>query len=130
MKIKLNILLLFSILLFLSWCSFDESFEKNSQRDGDDMDVIQNIWPQALDQALQINSSIPIISKELLKKSETWYNIPVIPTKPPKKEPQRIDYNDPIVPEKSSKQEINPVSNYSDWDRDNIWENESDWDDD
>ena len=52
MKSKLVLLFLCSTLLFLSGCGFDESLEKTQQNDGDDINVIQDIWPQALDQAL------------------------------------------------------------------------------
>ena len=57
MKSKLLIILLVSLSLFLSGCNFDESFESNQQHDGDDMDVIRDIWPQALDQMLQWEKS-------------------------------------------------------------------------
>lgn len=53
MKSKVLIILLVSLSLFLSGCNFDETFESNQQHDGDDMNVIRDIWPQALDQVFQ-----------------------------------------------------------------------------
>ena len=64
MRVRLSLLLLLSLSLFLSGCSFDESLEGNQQHDGDDMNVIQNIWPQALDQVLR------------------WLPVPVVTQKP------------------------------------------------
>jgi hypothetical protein len=43
MKSKLLLVLLISLSLFLSGCNFDESFERNQEHDGDDIDVIKNI---------------------------------------------------------------------------------------
>lgn len=39
-------------LLFLSGCTFDEPLEKTQINDNDDINIIQEIWPQALDQML------------------------------------------------------------------------------
>ncbi len=58
MKTKISLLLLLSLSLLLSGCGFDESLESNQQHDGDDMNVIQDIWPQALDKILQSNTSL------------------------------------------------------------------------
>ena len=52
MKHTHYLLLFLSLSLVLSGCSFDESLETTQQHDGDDIGVIQNIWPQALDQML------------------------------------------------------------------------------
>ena len=52
MKHTHYLLLFLSLSLVLSGCSFDESLEATQQHDGDDIGVIQNIWPQALDQML------------------------------------------------------------------------------
>ena len=52
MKLKRFLLLWLIVLPFLHGCGFDESLESSQQKDGDDLNVIQNIWPQALDQAL------------------------------------------------------------------------------
>ncbi len=37
----------------MSGCGFDEPLERNQQHDGDDINVIQDIWPQALDKMLR-----------------------------------------------------------------------------
>ena len=60
MKSKVLIIFLVSLSLFLSGCDFDEMFESNQQHDGDDMNVIKNIWPQALDQMLWSEKSTSI----------------------------------------------------------------------
>ncbi len=60
MKSKLLIVLLVSLSLFLSGCNFDETFESTQQHDGDDMNVIRDIWPQALDQVFQWKKSTSI----------------------------------------------------------------------
>ena len=52
MKFKRFLLLWLFVLPFLHGCGFDENIETHQQKDGDDLNVIQNIWPQALDQAL------------------------------------------------------------------------------
>ena len=61
MKSNLLIILLISFSLFLSGCDFDEMFESNQQHDGDDMNVIRDIWPQALDQMLWSKKSESIV---------------------------------------------------------------------
>ena len=57
MKRILLISLSLSTLLLLSGCGFDESLEKNQLRDGDDLRVIGDVWPQALDQVMQLHST-------------------------------------------------------------------------
>jgi len=46
-------LLISSSVLFLSGCGFDEKFETTQQHDGDDINVLQDVWPQVLDQVRQ-----------------------------------------------------------------------------
>jgi len=53
MKYKLFLLLLFFIVL--SGCSVEETLENQQQRDGDDLNVIQDVWPQAFDQMLNFD---------------------------------------------------------------------------
>lgn len=53
MKYTLFFLLWLSLLL--SGCSLEEAFESREQRDGDDINVIQDVWPQAFDQALNLD---------------------------------------------------------------------------
>lgn len=57
MKRVLLCVLLFAPVLLLSGCTFDEMFEKNQQKDGDDIQVIQDVWPQALDQVFQAHTT-------------------------------------------------------------------------
>lgn len=64
--------MILSLSLFLGGCSFDESLESSQQRDGDDMNVIQDIWPQALDQMLRWERALAIVS-------QPW-NISIAPT--------------------------------------------------
>ena len=132
MKYRLFFLLCLSILL--SGCSFDEAFENNQQRDGDDMNVIQDVWPQALDQALNLDPNIVIwskVSEEVksnptqdllyrpLNKNEKINNTVIIPQQNPDPiiEPNPI-VNQPIIQDK-------PVlkNEYE-------WENEYEWQDD
>ncbi len=53
MRYKLFFVLLLSIVL--SGCSIEETFENPQQRDGDDLNVIQDVWPQAFDQMLNFD---------------------------------------------------------------------------
>jgi len=43
MKYKLSLIMVLALSLSLSGCGFDESAESTQQRDGDDMNVIQDI---------------------------------------------------------------------------------------
>lgn len=54
---------LVSTSLFLSGCGLDETFESNQKNDGDDINIIQDVWPQALDQMLQSRST-PAVSSQ------------------------------------------------------------------
>ncbi|EKD25216.1 MAG: hypothetical protein ACD_80C00102G0008 [uncultured bacterium (gcode 4)] len=60
MKSPLLLLLLVSFSFLLSGCGLDESFESNQQNDGDDINIIQDVWSQALDQMLQSRST-PVV---------------------------------------------------------------------
>jgi len=63
MQSKLFVLLFICFSLLLSGCGFDESLEASQQHDGDDIGVIENIWPQALDQMLRWLSA-PIVLQQ------------------------------------------------------------------
>lgn len=82
MKSSLFFLSLVSLSLLLSGCSFDESFEKNQQHDGDDMNVIQNVWPQALDQMLRW-LSVPVVSQSPSVQMVPSYTPTVVSQKAP-----------------------------------------------
>lgn len=56
MKLK-YLLLLGALFLIVSGCSFDEAFEKETteaQKDGDDINIIQEIGPQSLDSVIDL----------------------------------------------------------------------------
>jgi len=123
MQSKLSILLLISFSLLLSGCGFDESLETSQQHDGDDMNVIQNIWPQALDQMLRWLSA-PIISQQssnvvvpsyapslVQKSSNQTVQLPIVSSKT--SEPIIQTSLDPIVSE-----DIRDRENESDWEHD------------
>jgi hypothetical protein len=60
MKSQLILFFVLFLSLVLSGCNFDEGFEDNQQMDGDDFNVIQDIWPQALDQIMHLSGNKPI----------------------------------------------------------------------
>ena len=60
MKSKLLVIIIISLSLFLSGCGFDESLETNQQHDGDDINVVQNVWPQALEKVFQPKNSVTV----------------------------------------------------------------------
>jgi hypothetical protein len=63
----------------LSGCNFDESFERNQEHDGDDIDVIKNIWPQALDKAffMEDDASLDQWSDQSVQNIQTVQTVPV-----------------------------------------------------
>jgi len=48
-----KILLLF-LVIFISSCNLDESFEKPWEGDRDDVDMIDKVWNQYLDKAIKL----------------------------------------------------------------------------
>lgn len=114
MKSKLLILSLVSLSLFLSGCGFDESLESNQQHDGDDMNVIQNIWPQALDQMLRW-LSVPIVSQQLPVQVIPSYVPTVVSQKTPVQTPPPIV--SPEVVEPIVEPSPTPIVSEDDYDR-------------
>lgn len=46
-------------MLGISGCGFDEPLETTQQHDGDDINILQDVWPQALDQVIRWQTQTP-----------------------------------------------------------------------
>ena len=78
MKHKLLLVVCSLSLLVVGGCSFDESLETSQQHDGDDINVIQDVWPQALDKVLYGYASPVVVAQsfEQLSPSPVIVSIP------------------------------------------------------
>lgn len=117
MKYKLLILSVISLSLFLSGCSLDEMFETNQQHDGDDINVVRDIWPQALDQMLQSEDE-PSIT-QWLKQPTQATSVNTASSQPTNQEiNQQVTTQTPIVEETPVSQNASEREDSSFWEDD------------
>ena len=124
MQSKLFVLLFICFSLLLSGCGFDESLETSQQHDGDDIGVIENIWPQALDQMLRWLST-PIVSQQSSDTLTSSYS-PTFVTQQPSNQTIQLSTVSPKISEPVV--QIAPVPVVSEDNRN--WENGSNWEND
>jgi len=123
MKTNISLLLIVSLSLLLSGCGFDESLESNQQHDGDDMNVIQNIWPQALDKMLQSNATSPSSLAQWLDQQSLTADTVSAPL--PQVSDQSVVQPSPQLSNQTLPSDVSTTRTIS-----SMWENESDWEND
>lgn len=132
MKYRFLFLFLIPSLLLLSGCEFDEVFESSQAHDGDDINVLQDVWPQALDKVFGAREdsvaqiTIPSGSSSM-KKVQVSSTPGSIPSQSQESLPSLSQ--ETLMPADEIIQPVNPEPSYTQYDRYEEDDDEYEYDD-